>query len=160
LVKDIPMIIHLQFGFSQFINFREEDLWNFSQSEHIIGHGSHHIQHGFAPYQITLIWLYWYAEYHCWWPLAWSSELVISFLVHLDQRSFGGGHLGFPINIKNSNLVKDIPMIIHLQFGFNQFISFREEDLWNFSQSEHIIGPGSHVEYPGNPRWPPPKDID
>jgi hypothetical protein len=36
-------------------------------------------------------------------------------------------------------LVKDIPMIIHLQFGFSQFISFREEDLWNFSQSEHII---------------------
>ena len=59
-----------------------------------------------------------------------------------------GGHLGFPIGIKNSNLVKDIPMIIHLQFGFGQFISFREEDLWNFSQSEHIIGPGSHVEYP------------
>jgi hypothetical protein len=45
-----------------------------------------------------------------------------------------GGHLGFPIHIKNRNLVKDIPM--------------REEDLWNFSQSEHIIGPGSHVEYP------------
>jgi hypothetical protein len=43
--------------------------------------------------------------------------------------------------------VKDIPMIIHLQFGFSQFISFREEDLWNFSQSEHIIGPGSHIEY-------------
>jgi hypothetical protein len=39
-------------------------------------------------------------------------------------------------------------MIIHLQFGFSHFISFREEDLWNFSQSEHIIGPGSHVEYP------------
>jgi hypothetical protein len=32
--------------------------------------------------------------------------------------------------------------------GLSQFISFREEDLWNFSQSEHIIGPGSHVEYP------------
>jgi hypothetical protein len=32
-------------------------------------------------------------------------------------------------------------------FLFSQFISFRE-DLWNFSQSEHIIGPGSHVEYP------------
>jgi hypothetical protein len=45
-------------------------------------------------------------------------------------------------------LVKDIPMIIHLQFGFSQFISFREEDIWNFSQSEHIIGPGSHIEYP------------
>jgi hypothetical protein len=62
--------------------------------------------------------------------------------------SCDGGHLGFPIGIKNRNLVKDIPMIIHLQFGFSQFISFRKEDLWNFSQSEHIIGPGSHVEYP------------
>jgi hypothetical protein len=60
----------------------------------------------------------------------------------------GGGHLRFPIGIKHRNLVKDIPMIIQLQFGFSQFISFREEDLWNFSQSEHIIGPGSHVEYP------------
>ena len=62
--------------------------------------------------------------------------------------SCDGGHLGFPIGIKNRNLVKDIPIIIHLQFGFSQFISFREEDLWNFSQSEHIIDPGSHVEYP------------
>ena len=62
--------------------------------------------------------------------------------------SCDGGHLGFPIGIKNRDLVKDIPMIIHLQFGFNQFISFREEDLWNFSQSEHIIGLGSHIEYP------------
>jgi hypothetical protein len=35
----------------------------------------------------------------------------------------------FPIGIKNRNLVKDIPMIILLQFGFSQFISFREEDL-------------------------------
>ena len=38
--------------------------------------------------------------------------------------------------------------MIILQFGFSQFISFREEDLWNFSQSQHIIGPGSHVKYP------------
>jgi hypothetical protein len=43
--------------------------------------------------------------------------------------SCGGGYLGFPIHIKNRNLVKDIPMIIPLQFGFSQFISFREEDL-------------------------------
>ena len=58
--------------------------------------------------------------------------------------SCDGGHLGFSIGIKNSNLVKDIPMISPLQFGFSQFISFGEEDLWNFSQSEHIIGPGGH----------------
>jgi hypothetical protein len=38
-------------------------------------------------------------------------------------------------------------MIIRLQFEFSQFISFREEVLWNFSQSENIIGPGSHAEY-------------
>jgi hypothetical protein len=43
--------------------------------------------------------------------------------------SCGGGHLGFPIHIKSRNLVKDIPMIIPLQFGFSQFINFREEDL-------------------------------
>ena len=47
---------------------------------------------------------------------------------------------------KHRNLVKDITMIIHLQYGFSQFISFKEEDLWNFSYSEHIIGPGSHIE--------------
>jgi hypothetical protein len=61
--------------------------------------------------------------------------------------SCGGGHLGSPIGIKNRKLVKDIPMIFHLQFGFSQFIIFREEDLSNFRQSEHIIGPGRHVKY-------------
>jgi hypothetical protein len=37
-------------------------------------------------------------------------------------------------------------MIIPGQFGFNCPSGFREEDL--FSQSEHIIDPGSHIEYP------------
>jgi hypothetical protein len=36
----------------------------------------------------------------------------------------------------------NFPMINHLQFGFSQFISFREVDLWNFSQSEHITASG------------------
>jgi hypothetical protein len=31
----------------------------------------------------------------------------------------GGGHLGFPIGIKNRNFVEDLPMIIPGQFGFN-----------------------------------------
>ena len=48
---------------------------------------------------------------------------------NVNLMSCGGGHLGFPIHIKNRHFVKDIPMIIHLQFGFSQFISFREEDL-------------------------------
>jgi hypothetical protein len=31
--------------------------------------------------------------------------------------SCGGGHLGFPIDIKNINLVEDLPMIIPGQFA-------------------------------------------
>jgi hypothetical protein len=31
----------------------------------------------------------------------------------------GGGHLGFPIGIKNIRFVEDLPMIIPGQFGFN-----------------------------------------
>jgi hypothetical protein len=31
----------------------------------------------------------------------------------------GGGHLGFPIGIKNRKFVEDLPMIIPGQFGFN-----------------------------------------
>ena len=61
-------------------------------------------------------------------------SLALIIFVVSEKKAFehfliGGGHLGFPIHIKNRNLVKDIPMIIHLQFGFSQFISFREEDL-------------------------------
>jgi hypothetical protein len=37
--------------------------------------------------------------------------------------SCGGGHLGFPIGIKNTHLVEDLPMIIPGQFGFNVFYS-------------------------------------
>jgi hypothetical protein len=38
-----------------------------------------------------------------------------------------GGHLGFPIGIKNRNFVQDLPMIIAGQFGFNCPSGFREE---------------------------------
>jgi hypothetical protein len=33
----------------------------------------------------------------------------------------GGGHLGFPIGIKNINFVEDLPMIIPGQFGFRPY---------------------------------------
>jgi hypothetical protein len=39
----------------------------------------------------------------------------------------GGGHLGYPISIKNTHLVEDLPMIIPGQFGFNYPSGFREE---------------------------------
>jgi hypothetical protein len=51
--------------------------------------------------------------------------------------SCGGGHLGLPIGIENSNFVEDLPMIIPWQFGFNLFFMPIR-----------------------NPRWPPPQDID
>jgi hypothetical protein len=41
--------------------------------------------------------------------------------------SCGGGHLRFPIGIKNRNFVEDLPMIIPGQFGFNCPSGFREE---------------------------------
>ena len=43
----------------------------------------------------------------------------------------GGGHLGFPIGIKNWNFVEDLPMIIPGRFGFNCPSGFREEAFWN-----------------------------
>ena len=45
--------------------------------------------------------------------------------------SCGGGHLGFPIDIKNTHLVEDLQMIIPGQFGFNYPSGFREEAFWN-----------------------------
>jgi hypothetical protein len=41
--------------------------------------------------------------------------------------SCGGGHLGFPIGIKNRTFVEDLPMIISGQFGFNCPSGFRGE---------------------------------
>ena len=43
----------------------------------------------------------------------------------------GGGHLGFPIGIKNKYFVEDLPMIIPGQFDFNCPSGFREEAFWN-----------------------------
>jgi hypothetical protein len=39
--------------------------------------------------------------------------------------SCGGGHLGFPIGIKNRNFVEDLPVIIPGQFGFNCGMKFK-----------------------------------
>jgi hypothetical protein len=39
----------------------------------------------------------------------------------------GGGHLGLPIDIKNTKFVEDLPMIIPEQFGFKCPSGFREE---------------------------------
>jgi hypothetical protein len=39
-------------------------------------------------------------------------------------------------------------MIIPAKSQFNWLSGFLQEDFLNFSQSEHVIGPGSHVEFP------------
>ena len=41
--------------------------------------------------------------------------------------NYGGGHLGFPIGIKNIKFVENLPMTIPGQFGFNCPSGFREE---------------------------------
>ena len=39
-------------------------------------------------------------------------------------------------------------MIIPVKSQLNRFGGFWQEDFQGFNQSEHIIGPGSHVEFP------------
>ena len=39
-------------------------------------------------------------------------------------------------------------MIIPAKSQFNWLSGFQQEDLKNFDQSEHIMGPGSHVGFP------------
>ena len=39
-------------------------------------------------------------------------------------------------------------MIILAKSQFNWFGGFWQEDVQGFNQSEHVIGPGSHVEFP------------
>jgi hypothetical protein len=53
--------------------------------------------------------------------------------------SCGGGHLGFPIGIKNKNFVEDLPMIMIIGRSSTKFLFFM------------LIR---------NPRWPPLQDID
>jgi hypothetical protein len=54
--------------------------------------------------------------------------------------SCDGGHLGFSIGIKNSNLVKDIPMIIHLQFGLGSVSSLvSEKRIFEISANQSIL---------------------
>ena len=53
--------------------------------------------------------------------------------------SCGGGHLGFPIGIKNGNFVEDLPMIIPGQFGFNCPSGFRVEAFWSIFPIESNV---------------------
>jgi hypothetical protein len=47
--------------------------------------------------------------------------------------------LDFRSALKNRNLVKDILMIIPLQFGFSQFISFSEKKIFEISANQSIL---------------------
>jgi hypothetical protein len=58
--------------------------------------------------------------------------------------SCGGGHLGFPIGIKNTHLVEDLPMIIP---------ELPRNDHWKVLYKFMFFMPI------GNPRWPPPQYI-
>ena len=54
-------------------------------------------------------------------------SIYVSLNPTMKMMYCGGGHLGFPIGIKNKKFVEDLPMIIHGQFGFNCPSGFREE---------------------------------
>jgi hypothetical protein len=59
-----------------------------------------------------------------------------------------GGHLGYAIGTKITNLVEDHPVIISIMLQLHRLSSFWQEDFQSFNQSEQIIGPGSHVGFP------------
>jgi hypothetical protein len=44
--------------------------------------------------------------------------------------------------------LEDHPVIISIMLQFHRPSSFWQEDFQSFNQSEHIIGPGSHVGFP------------
>ena len=44
---------------------------------------------------------------------------------------------------EKQKLVKDIPMIIHLEFGFSHFISFSEEKLFIYSSYQYSANFGN-----------------
>jgi hypothetical protein len=88
----------------------------------------------------------------------------------------GGGHLGFPIGIKNRNFVEDLPMIIPGQFGFNCPSGL--DPMGKMFQNASSLKPLGQLKpncpgmiigrsstkflffMPiGNPRWPPPLNI-
>ena len=52
-----------------------------------------------------------------------SFEIFISYCLS-QNLSYSGGHFGFPIDTKIENFERDHPMIIQVQFGFNQIFSF------------------------------------
>jgi hypothetical protein len=58
--------------------------------------------------------------------------------------SCGGGHLGFPIGIKNLNFVEDLPMIIPGQFGFNCPSGF-----WSSTKCLFFVPDGYSTWLPG-----------
>jgi hypothetical protein len=60
--------------------------------------------------------------------------------------SCSGSHLGIPINTKNTKFVKDLPMI-DAQFRFNQCNSFREENIFVFSDANTMTCGGSHLGF-------------
>ena len=68
--------------------------------------------------------------------------------MYVKTKLSHGGHLEFPIGKRFTSLVQDHPMIIPAKSQFNWFSGFWREDFQGFNQSEHVIGPGSHVEIP------------
>ena len=67
---------------------------------------------------------------------------------YVKTKSSHGGHFGYAIGTKITNLVEDHPVIISIMLQFHRLSSFWQEDFQSFNQSEHIIGPGSHVGFP------------
>jgi hypothetical protein len=73
---------------------------------------------------------------------------IFSIGSYVKTKLSHGGNLESPIGKRFTNLVHDHAMIIPAKSQFNWFSGFWQEDFQGFNQSEHVIGPGSLVEFP------------
>jgi hypothetical protein len=58
-----------------------------------------------------------------------------------------GGHLGFPIGIKNIKFVEDLPRMLPTKFRFIWPSGFRGKDFSEINQSETRIACGGHENF-------------
>ena len=90
---------------------------------------------------------------HAMFALNWlvSEEKTFKFFSigsYVKTMSSHGGHLEFPICKRFTSLVQDYTLIIPAKSQFNWLSGFKQEYFYHFDQPEHIMGPGSHVEFP------------
>jgi hypothetical protein len=70
--------------------------------------------------------------------IASGKKIFLYFPIWSCVNTCGGGHLGFQIITKNTNLIRDHSMIIHAQNGFIQLSSFLRKRIVYICIGSHL----------------------